>query len=56
MDLDGRHRRRLVAGVGNSVLLDFHYKERTVYWADINTGVIYKATTDGTQRQVLHFN
>uniref|UniRef100_A0A3Q1BPG7 EGF-like domain-containing protein n=1 Tax=Amphiprion ocellaris TaxID=80972 RepID=A0A3Q1BPG7_AMPOC len=34
MGLDGKHHRRLVTGVGSSILLDFHFKEERVYWAD----------------------
>lgn len=56
MDLDGGNRKRLVAGVGNSILLDFNYQEGRVYWADRTTGVVYKAAMDGAQRQVLVFN
>jgi hypothetical protein len=52
MDLDGGNQKRVVTGVGNSILLDFHYTEGRVYWADKKTGVIYKAAMDGTQRQV----
>ncbi|XP_062332968.1 pro-epidermal growth factor isoform X1 [Osmerus eperlanus] len=54
MDLDGGNRKRLVAGVGNSILLDFNYKEGRVYWADRTTGVVYKAAMDGAQRQKLY--
>ncbi|XP_071391277.1 pro-epidermal growth factor [Centroberyx affinis] len=54
MDLDGRNQRRLVAGVGSSILLDFHFREERVYWADKHTGVIYKASVGGTQRQKLY--
>uniref|UniRef100_A0A674AKN5 Epidermal growth factor n=1 Tax=Salmo trutta TaxID=8032 RepID=A0A674AKN5_SALTR len=54
MDLDGGNQKRVVTGVGNSILLDFHYTEGRVYWADKKTGVIYKAAMDGTQRQKLH--
>uniref|UniRef100_A0AAZ3RHZ6 EGF-like domain-containing protein n=1 Tax=Oncorhynchus tshawytscha TaxID=74940 RepID=A0AAZ3RHZ6_ONCTS len=42
MDLDGGNQKRVVTGVGNSILLDFHYTEGRVYWADKKTGVIYK--------------
>lgn len=52
MDLDGRKQRRLVAGVGSSVMLDFDYREETVYWADRHTGVIYKAER-GAHKQVI---
>uniref|UniRef100_A0A671YI11 Epidermal growth factor n=1 Tax=Sparus aurata TaxID=8175 RepID=A0A671YI11_SPAAU len=37
MDLDGKNQRRLVAGVGSSILLDFHFREERVYWADKHT-------------------
>ncbi|KAM4621919.1 pro-epidermal growth factor [Polymixia lowei] len=54
MDLDGRNQQRLVAGVGSSLLLDFHYKEERLYWADKYTGIIYKASFGGVQRQKLY--
>uniref|UniRef100_A0A8C6KW07 Epidermal growth factor n=1 Tax=Nothobranchius furzeri TaxID=105023 RepID=A0A8C6KW07_NOTFU len=47
MGLDGRNHRRLFAGVGSSILLDFHFKEERFYWADKHTGVIYKASMKG---------
>ncbi|KAM9795146.1 LOW QUALITY PROTEIN: pro-epidermal growth factor [Neosynchiropus ocellatus] len=50
MDIDGKNSRRLVARVGTSIQLDFHFKERSVYWADRHSGVIYKASA-GTRRQ-----
>uniref|UniRef100_A0AAQ5X4I0 EGF-like domain-containing protein n=1 Tax=Amphiprion ocellaris TaxID=80972 RepID=A0AAQ5X4I0_AMPOC len=54
MGLDGKHHRRLVTGVGSSILLDFHFKEERVYWADKRNGVIYKASVKERQRQKLH--
>ncbi|XP_067454429.1 pro-epidermal growth factor [Thunnus thynnus] len=54
MDLDGKNQRRLVAGVGSSILLDFHFREEKVYWADKRTGVIYTASVRGVHRQRLY--
>ncbi|XP_070693269.1 pro-epidermal growth factor [Pempheris klunzingeri] len=54
MDLDGKNQRRLVAGVGSSILLDFHFREEKVYWADEHAGVIYKASVRGAPRQKLY--
>nr|XP_020463140.1 pro-epidermal growth factor-like [Monopterus albus] len=54
MDLDGKSQRRLVAGVGSSILLDFHFREERIYWADKHTGVIYKASVRGAHRQKLY--
>ncbi|XP_068596758.1 pro-epidermal growth factor [Brachionichthys hirsutus] len=53
MDLDGKNRRRLVAGSASSILLDFHFREETVFWADLRAGVIYKASVGGAHRQKL---
>ncbi len=53
MDLDGKNQRRLVAGVGSSILLDFHFREERVYWADKQSGAIYKASVRGAHRQVI---
>uniref|UniRef100_A0A3P9I8T1 Epidermal growth factor n=1 Tax=Oryzias latipes TaxID=8090 RepID=A0A3P9I8T1_ORYLA len=38
--LDGRNQKRLVSPVGSSVLLDFHFKGESVYWADRRTGLL----------------
>lgn len=54
MDLDGRNQRRLLAGVGSSILLDFHFREEKVYWADTHLGAIYKASLRGAHRQVTN--
>lgn len=53
MDLDGKNQRRLLAGVGSSILLDFHFKEERIYWVDKHSGVIYKASVRGEPRQVI---
>ncbi|XP_028272289.1 pro-epidermal growth factor [Parambassis ranga] len=54
MGLNGKNHRRLVSGVGSSILLDFHFKEENIYWADKHTGVIYKAAVKGAHRQKLY--
>uniref|UniRef100_A0A3Q3FLQ0 Epidermal growth factor n=1 Tax=Labrus bergylta TaxID=56723 RepID=A0A3Q3FLQ0_9LABR len=54
MDLDGKNQRRLVAGVGSSILLDYDFRDERVYWADQHTGVIYKASARGAHRQKLY--
>lgn len=54
MGLDGKNQRRLVAGVGRSIFLDFHFRDDTIYWADKQTGVIYKAAVRNAQRQVIN--
>ncbi|KAK5896718.1 hypothetical protein CesoFtcFv8_009848 [Champsocephalus esox] len=53
MDLDGKNQRRILAGVGRPILLDFHYREERVYWADRHSGVMYKASAGGAHRQKL---
>ncbi|XP_053735965.1 pro-epidermal growth factor isoform X3 [Synchiropus splendidus] len=50
MEIDGKNPRRLVARVGTSIQLDFHFAEKSVYWADKHGGVIYKASA-GRRRQ-----
>ncbi|KAG8003818.1 Pro-epidermal growth factor, partial [Nibea albiflora] len=54
MDLDGKNHKRLMAGVGSSILFDFNFREERVYWADKHTGVIYKASVRGAHRQKLY--
>ncbi|XP_061690115.1 pro-epidermal growth factor [Syngnathoides biaculeatus] len=54
MDLDGKNHRRLVAGVASSILLDFHFIEERIYWADKHAGIIYKTSMRGLQRQKLY--
>lgn len=53
MGLDGKNHRRLVAGVGSSILLDFHFREERLYWAERRRGIIYKASVKGARRQVI---
>ncbi|KAM9376182.1 pro-epidermal growth factor [Pholidichthys leucotaenia] len=53
MGLDGKKHRRLISGVGSSILLDFHFREERVYWADKHTGIIYKASVKGAHRKKL---
>ncbi|XP_037117656.1 pro-epidermal growth factor isoform X1 [Syngnathus acus] len=54
MDLDGKNQRRLVAGVASSILLDFHFREERIYWADKHAGIIYKTSVRGLQREKLY--
>uniref|UniRef100_A0A3Q3MF57 Epidermal growth factor n=1 Tax=Mastacembelus armatus TaxID=205130 RepID=A0A3Q3MF57_9TELE len=54
IDLDGKNHRRLVAGAGSSILLDFHFREEKIYWADKHTGMIYKASVRAAHRQKLY--
>ncbi|XP_017272981.1 pro-epidermal growth factor [Kryptolebias marmoratus] len=54
MGLDGKSHRRLVAGVGSSILLDFHFKEERLYWADKHTGIIYEASVKEAHRKKIY--
>uniref|UniRef100_A0A3P9P011 Epidermal growth factor n=1 Tax=Poecilia reticulata TaxID=8081 RepID=A0A3P9P011_POERE len=54
MSLDGQNHRWLSAGTGSSILLDFHFREESLYWADRRTGIIYKASLQGAHRQKLY--
>ncbi|XP_077434714.1 pro-epidermal growth factor [Vanacampus margaritifer] len=54
MGLDGKNQRRLVAGVASSILLDFHFSEEQIYWADKHAGIIYKSSVRGLLRQKLY--
>uniref|UniRef100_A0AAY4CHC3 EGF-like domain-containing protein n=1 Tax=Denticeps clupeoides TaxID=299321 RepID=A0AAY4CHC3_9TELE len=42
MDMDGKNPRRVVTGTGTSILLDFHFKDGSIYWAEGHTGLISK--------------
>ncbi|CAL8330042.1 unnamed protein product [Gadus morhua 'NCC'] len=67
MDLDGGNHRRVVSGVGRvvsdggrggtgpglGVLLDYHYTQRSLFWAERSTGVLYRAGLSGPPRQKL---
>lgn len=53
MSLGGKNHRRLAAATGSSILLDFHFREERLYWADRRTGIIYKASVQGARRQVV---
>ena len=68
MDLDGGNHRRVVSGVGRvvsdggrggtgpglGVLLDYHYTQRSLFWAERSTGVLYRAGLSGPPRQVRY--
>ncbi|XP_043983171.1 pro-epidermal growth factor isoform X3 [Gambusia affinis] len=54
MSLGGKNHRRLAAATGSSILLDFHFREERLYWADRRTGIIYKASVQGARRQKLY--
>lgn len=53
MNLDGASQKRLSSGVGNAILMDFHYREGRVYWVDPHTGVLSRVNLDGTHTQVI---
>ncbi|XP_055015591.1 pro-epidermal growth factor [Boleophthalmus pectinirostris] len=53
LDLDGKRQRRLVAGVGSSIIIDFDYREESVYWADRHSGHIYKAQLGAHKQKVF---
>lgn len=53
INLDGGGQQRLASGVGNAVLMDFHYREGRVYWVDTHTGVLSRVDLDGTHSQVI---
>ena len=61
MDLDGGNHRRVASGVGREgsgpgggVLLDYHYAQHSLFWADRSTGVLYRAGLSGSPRQVCY--
>nr|XP_057914097.1 pro-epidermal growth factor [Doryrhamphus excisus] len=54
MDLDGKNHRSLISGVATSILLDVHFREETLYWADKPTGIIYKSSMRGVHREILY--
>ncbi|XP_061747755.1 pro-epidermal growth factor [Nerophis ophidion] len=54
MDLDGKNHRRLLSKVATTILLDFHFREETLYWADKHKGIIYKSPLRGVHRQKLY--
>ncbi|KAL4641632.1 pro-epidermal growth factor [Arapaima gigas] len=54
IDTDGARQSRIVGSAGASILLDFHYTDQTVYWVNVESGVIRKAPLNGTRRQKVH--
>ncbi|XP_036406633.1 pro-epidermal growth factor [Megalops cyprinoides] len=54
INADGENQSRIVAGTGTSVLLDFHYTDSRLYWANTESGLIQTSLLNGTQRQSLH--
>ncbi|XP_067863226.1 pro-epidermal growth factor [Heptranchias perlo] len=51
IDREGTNHQRLVTNSGISVLLDFHYRNERIYWADTEKGLIQSAFINGTKRE-----
>ncbi|XP_043917401.1 pro-epidermal growth factor isoform X2 [Protopterus annectens] len=54
IDTEGTNYKQLVADVGMSLLLDFHYKQDKLYWVDTEKGYIQTMHTIGTEIEIIH--
>ncbi|XP_072899158.1 pro-epidermal growth factor isoform X1 [Hemitrygon akajei] len=53
IDREGTNHQRIVTNSGLSVLLDFHYRNEKIYWADRESGLLQQAFINGTNRKTV---
>ncbi|XP_051901434.1 pro-epidermal growth factor isoform X2 [Pristis pectinata] len=53
IDREGTNHQRIVTNSGLSVLLDFHYRNGKIYWADTENGLLQQAFINGTNRKTV---
>ncbi|XP_032853723.2 pro-epidermal growth factor isoform X2 [Tyto alba] len=53
IDTEGTNHERLVADIGRSTLMDFHYTEEKVYWVDSERRLLQRIHLNGTKRERL---
>ncbi|XP_078268559.1 pro-epidermal growth factor [Rhinoraja longicauda] len=53
IDREGTNHQRIVTNSGLSVVLDFHYRNGKIYWADTEKGLLQQAFINGTDRKIV---
>ncbi|XP_020857031.1 pro-epidermal growth factor isoform X2 [Phascolarctos cinereus] len=53
IDMEGTNHERMVANAGTSILMDFHYRKKKVYWVDLERGLLQKVFLNGTKKEIL---
>ncbi|XP_037686389.1 pro-epidermal growth factor [Choloepus didactylus] len=51
IDLEGTNHEQLVANAGNSVIMDFYYKEERIYWVDLERKLLQRVFLNGTRQE-----
>ncbi|XP_036620333.1 pro-epidermal growth factor [Trichosurus vulpecula] len=53
IDLEGTNHEQVVANAGISILMDFHYRKKKVYWVDLERGLLQRVFLNGTKKEIL---
>ncbi|XP_056659056.1 pro-epidermal growth factor isoform X1 [Monodelphis domestica] len=51
--MEGTNYEQLAVNVGESVLMDFHYRKEKIYWVDLERGLLQKVFLNGTKKEIL---
>uniref|UniRef100_A0A2K5XS22 Epidermal growth factor n=1 Tax=Mandrillus leucophaeus TaxID=9568 RepID=A0A2K5XS22_MANLE len=53
IDMEGTNYEPLVVDAGVSVIMDFHYKEKTIYWVDLERQLLQRVFLNGSRQEIL---
>lgn len=52
--MEGTNYEPLVVDAGVSVIMDFHYKEKTIYWVDLERQLLQRVFLNGSRQEVKY--